>query len=122
MSRLSLAPLLSVELPGSKVMALESPLPPPPRPPVSRLNGAVTALTIRLTTALKISGPMLNCGSLSEPRSGRSTSITPLRSASRVTARRTGRLLGAPATSSPNFSWLSTSLLVAVSWPSGAIL
>ena len=31
--------------------ALDSP-PPPPKPPVSRLNGAVTALTIRLTIAL----------------------------------------------------------------------
>jgi hypothetical protein len=33
LSRPSLASALSSELPGSKVMVLDSPLPPPPRPP-----------------------------------------------------------------------------------------
>ena len=72
--------------------------------------------------AFQISEPMLNCGSLSEPLIGRSTSMTPLLSASSATARRTGRLFGAPLTSSPNRSWLSTRLLLAVKRPSGSIL
>ena len=71
---------------------------------------------------LKITGPMRNCGSLSEPLMGRSRSITPWRSASRATASFTGRLLGAPSTGSPKVSWLSTSRLLAVSWPLGSTL
>ena len=121
LSRPCLALSDSVALPASNVMVLDSPL-PPPRPPVSRLNGDVTALTIRLTSAFQISGPTLNCGSLMEPDNGKSTLMTPLRSASSATASRTGRLFGAPCTSSPNCSWFNTMLLVAVSRPSGAIL
>ena len=85
-------------------------------------NGAVIAFMMRLPMTLRMTGPRLKSGSLSEPLIGKSTSMTPLRSASSATARRTGKLAGAPLTSSPNASCLSTSLLLAVSWPSGSTL
>ncbi|MNT37775.1 hypothetical protein D3C72_1739310 [compost metagenome] len=111
---------VSVALPGAKGTLLISS--PPPNALASRLKGEVSALPIRLTMILKITGPMLNCGSFREPLMGRSRSITPLRSASRATASFTGRLLGAPSTGSPKVSWWRTSRLLAVSWPLGSTL
>ena len=65
-----------------------------PPPPPSSENGAVTDLgRTGCTMTFQISAPMLNCGSLIEPVSGRSRSITPWRSCSSATARRTGSLV-----------------------------
>ena len=112
----------SCALPGAKAtLAMSSP-PAPPSARASSVNGAVMARPIRLTTALKMIGPMENCGSFSEPLMGRSRSITPLLSASSAVASFTGRLAGAPCTGSPKVSWLSTSLLLAVRRPSGSTL
>ena len=87
--------------------------------PVSKLNGAVTALRMMLPMILNTTGAMRNCGSLSEPLIGRFKSITPWLSASSATARRTGKDVGAPSTGSVKVSWFSTSWLDAVSCPSG---
>ena len=80
------------------------------------------ARPIRLTMALTMIGPTENCGSFSEPLMGKSRSITPWLSASSAVASLTGRLAGAPGTGSPNSSWFSTSLLLAVRRPSGSTL
>ena len=122
LSRLSRASGDSSALPAAKGTVFSSSPAPPPSAPASRLKGDVMALTIRLPIALKMTGPRRNCGSLMEPLTGRSMSITPSRSASSAVASRTGRLVGAPGTSSPNTSWRSTILLLAVSCPSGSIL
>ena len=77
------------------------------------------AFMTTLPTTFMMTGNRLNCGSFSEPLMGRLRSITPLRSASSATASFTGKLFGAPSTLSPKVSWLSTTLLVAVSCPFG---
>ena len=64
-----------------------------PPPPENNANGDVTILTIRLAMACQMTPPMLKFGSLIEPLIGRLTSITPWRSDSSATARRTGNLV-----------------------------
>ena len=108
---------VSVAVPGAN-STVEVSLPPPPLE-ASSANGAVTALTIRLPIAFRITPASENCGSLIEPLTGRSMSITPLRSASSAAASLTGRLAVEPSAFSPKTSWLRTIRLLAVSWPSG---
>jgi hypothetical protein len=74
---------------------------------------------MRLPSAFMTTPKSENWGSLIEPLTGRSTSITPFRSASSATASLTGRLAVDPSTFSPKTSWLRTIRLLAVSWPSG---
>ncbi len=67
--------------------------------------------------------PTLNCGSLTLPLIGRLMSMTPLRSFSSATARRTGSLVAlGEAMASPKVSWLRITWLRASSRPSAAIL
>jgi hypothetical protein len=77
---------------GANSIVDVSPLPPPLD--ASSANGDVTALTIRLPISLKTMPASENCGSLSEPLTGRSMSITPFLSASSATASLTGRFGG----------------------------
>src|SRR5450631_2525788 len=55
-------------------------------------NGAVAALINRFPTTLRMAGQTLNFGSSIDPEIGRSMSMTPRRSLSSATARRTGAL------------------------------
>ncbi len=107
-------------VPGWNSMRLK---PLPSAPPPSSENGAVTTLVNRLTMAFRINPPRLNCGSSSEPDSGRSMSITPLRSCSSATANRTGRLVASGLSDlGPSTSWLTMIWLRASSLPCSSIL
>ncbi len=81
----------SVALPGGKSMRFTFAPPPNMRP--SMAKGAVTAFSSTLISAMPMSGPRLNCGSLRLPVTGSPMRMTPLRSLSRATASRRGSLV-----------------------------
>jgi hypothetical protein len=118
LSRLSRAAGTRPALPGANSTRLDSP-PPPPNAPDRSEKGDVTAFAIRLLITFQTTLASENCGSFSEPLTGRSRSMTPFRSVSSATASFTGRLAVEPSALSPKASWLRTILLLAVSCPSG---
>lgn len=92
---------------------------PDPKAEANSENGAVTARTIRLTSARKMMPPTENCGSSNEPEMGSSISISPRLFLSSDTASNTGSFKASGlSTRSPKVSWSRNILLLAWSLPS----